>query len=271
MHDAERLVLLDGAFGVASDDAADAAGSTNAGVNWMTLDASGVLVCGTATGVQAWNMADRSFLWKNASPRARDTQRGWIVAGRVFIETRDGQLRSIDLDDATISAPFVATSGGPGAFGAGISGTPSRPGSVAEWGDVRDVVPHGVESLGGEEVRILVHCAQRIAWYDANGNALGSDAIQDQRNFRWVLPASDRTIVISALQPRQEPVRGRDGGGRRTHYLYSIYALSANGRLLDDPLQMPALFEPVRDAQLIDGWLLLSTQAHTIAVPFPVR
>lgn len=238
-----------------------ALGAHSASISWMAVDSSGLLVCGTPGGVQAWNMIDRAFLWKNTAPRARNSQQGWFAAEQVFIQTNDGQLRSINLHDATVSPPLVP----PIAASFGYSDD-----SLIDYGEIRNVMPYGADALG-EQQRVLVHCSQRIGVYDGAGGALGFDAIQDNRNFRWVMPAHDRIIAVSAHQPRQEPIPGRESEGRRTHYLYSIYSLSENGKLLDEPLQLPVLFEPLRDAQLLDGWLVLSTATHTLAVPFPAN
>lgn len=251
MHDAAPLLLL-------GPDEEESESSDHATLNWMCHDSSGVLVVATPSGVQAWDVAAGSFVWKNTSPIARNTQRGWAAGQRVFFEAREGELHSIHLEDATICS--------------GLNDEHSRQGlpMLDDSGPVRNVMLYETQASESVASRVLVHRSQRIAWYDADGGVLGRDAIQDERNYRWVLPASDRIIVVNARQPRQQPARGLEGGGRRTHHVYSIYALSSDGRLLHDPLELPALYDPIRDAQLIDGWLLLTTSAHTIAVPFPV-
>lgn len=235
--------------------------SNRLAITWMHLDGHGLLLCGTADGVQAWNVKSGSFLWMNTAEKIRGSARGWLAGGKAVVETHEGDLISLDLSNAGIAHEIGSTANTLGGAG----------GRLGVWGPVRDVIVDGALPENG---RILVHHPQRIAWYDANGRAVGADSIQDERNFRWVLPASDRVIAINAHQPQQQPLPGRldgSGGGRRTHHVYSIYALSDNGRLLDEPLQLPALFEPVRDAHLVDGWLMLSTSTHTIAVPFPAE
>jgi hypothetical protein len=60
-------------------------------------------------------------------------------------------------------------------------------------------------------------------------------------------------------------------GGRRMQHVYRIYALSNNGRVLAEPLELQPLPERLFSARLIDGWLLLSTSSDTLQIPMPVE
>ena len=55
----------------------------------------------------------------------------------------------------------------------------------------------------------------------------------------------------------------------RNQYRYRLYLLSESGMVLADPQSIPPLGDKVGRVALIDGWVLLSTQNATVAVPMP--
>ena len=61
------------------------------------------------------------------------------------------------------------------------------------------------------------------------------------------------------------------GPGMRNQYKYWLYLLSDNGKVLADPAEAPPLGDRVQQARLVDGWLLLSTQSNTLAIPMPAQ
>ena len=81
-----------------------------------------------------------------------------------------------------------------------------------------------------------------------------------------MLVAADRLLAISG---RTEQAPMNEQGGRRTQYAYHVFAFSENGKVLDNPLAIEPLPERVQHAALINGWLLLSTNDDTLALPMP--
>ena len=91
---------------------------------------------------------------------------------------------------------------------------------------------------------------------------LGADIISDPRDYKWLLPASDRLLLVSRL--RSEQIQGEEG--RQTQHTYRLYSLSQNCKLLGEGFQLPSLPQRLERAAVVDGWLLLSTSSSTLAV-----
>jgi hypothetical protein len=88
-----------------------------------------------------------------------------------------------------------------------------------------------------------------------------------ERNYKWVLPAEDRLVLINEMPPRSIPPE--EGRSWRTKFTYLVHPLSRNCKLIGDSLKLPSLDAPLERALLIDGHLLLSTASATIAIPLP--
>jgi hypothetical protein len=213
------------------------------GVRWMTLDPMGRLVLGTPEGIEAINVLTGERLWANTEFAASESRHGWHDGDRMIIEDRSGRLRSVDVIRGTVTNAF------------------DQPGR-SDWEplDLKNVI------FAGE--RIVAHYRQRVVVYDVHGVVVGADVITDNRDYVWVLPAQDRMLLIS-----RQSVQAQAGemGGRRMQHVYRIYALSNNGRVLAEPLELQPLPERLFSARLIDGWLLLSTSSDTLQIPMPVE
>ncbi len=215
-----------------------------AGVTWMSIGPLGSLVVATAEGIEMLDLLSGETLWSNVSYAATGTQRGWPLADHVIVEDRAKSLRAIRLADGAVSDPFEV---------------PRR----GEWDplDLREVVV----SRG----RGFVRYRQRIVRFDITGAVRGADVISDDREFRWLLPADDRLILVSKLKTEQAVLPGESRW--QTRHIYRIYALSDSCKLIDDQFELPPIRQPLESAALIDGWLLLSEQAQTLAIPLPPR
>jgi hypothetical protein len=100
------------------------------------------------------------------------------------------------------------------------------------------------------------------------GVMVGADVITDEREYQWLLPAEQCLVLISR---RTLQVIAPEQAGRRTQHIYRIYTLSHNGRVLGDPLELSPLPDRVQNVQLTDGWLLMSTQSDTLAIPMSAQ
>lgn len=211
------------------------------GVRWMTLGPMGRLVLGTPESIEAIDVFTGEQLWISTEFAAADSHHGWRDGDRLIIEDQRSRLRSVDVVRGTISNPF------------------DHPGR-SDWEplDLKDVI------FAAD--RVVAHYRQRVVVYDAHGVVIGADVITDNRDYAWVLPAQDRMVLISRLSVQAQP---SELGGRRMQHVYRIYALSNNGRVLAEPLELQPLPERLYSARLIDGWLLLSTSSDTMQIPMP--
>jgi hypothetical protein len=171
-----------------------------------------------------------------------DTNRAWAAPHHVLVEDRTNRLRSIRMADGVVTDAF---------------GSPAR----GEWD------PLELKALIVEDQQAVAHYRQRVMMYAFTGEVRGADVVTDDRDYRYLLPAQDAYLLISG-RTEQAPVA--NAGFRRTQFIYRIYRLSENGQILGDFFELAEpLPERLQEAQVIDGWLLVSTQSGTIAVPMP--
>jgi hypothetical protein len=213
-----------------------------AGIRWLEVGPYGQLVYATTAGIEAADLHAGEILWSNRAPEAQQTEQGWAHEEHVVVSDAARQLFGVRVLDGALTPPF-------------------SPPLDRDWlaRDLRDVV--------FQEGRIYAHYAQRIVRYDVSGAILGADVIGDERDYRWLLPSRDRFLLLSGLKPVQG--QGARRGGLSTRYVYQVYALSPNCRVLGEPRQLPSLYRPMRTAALLEGWLLASTDMTTIAIPMP--
>ena len=121
-----------------------------------------------------------------------------------------------------------------------------------------------LRAMLGTGSRLFARYGQRIVRFSSGGKLVGADVISEQRDYKWLLPAEDRLLVISRY--KSEQVRGET---RRTQQIYRVYALSDNCRRIGEVLELPPMVEPLEHATVGDGWLLLSTATGTVAGPRP--
>jgi len=216
-------------------------------VTWMTIGPLGSLVYATAGGIESIDPQTGRRWWSIVGPDTKGTTRGWSAVGKIIVEvaTRrppDGlnPLRALAAGDGRLSHPFDTVQRG-------------------EW-DRFDL--RAMHSTGS---RLFARYGQRIARFSPGGKLVGADVISEQRDYKWLLPAGDRMLVVSRHKSTPVP-----DDTRRTHQIYRVYALSDNCRLIGEVFELPPMSEPLEHATLIDGWLLLSTATSTVAVPMPV-
>jgi hypothetical protein len=185
-------------------------------------------------------------VWSVADYSVMDSQRAWLMGSRIVIEDQRSRLRSIDLQDGTVSEPYEL---------------PVR----GEWD------PLELRSVRAAGTQLIAQYPQRIVMYNpASGSITGADVITDDRDYRFLIPAKDKFIVVNSramqLGLAEQP------GRRSQRWSYRLYVLSDNCKVLEDPLElMKPLDERVQFATALDNWLLLSTQSGTLAVPMPAK
>jgi outer membrane protein assembly factor BamB len=221
---------------------------TRGPMRWMIPAALGVLVYGTDAGVEAVESLSGRRLWALRGPETAATPRAWATPGQVMIAGADARpaenatvLRSVRLGDGRLSPPFDL---------------PER----GEWDrmDLKDLV------VAGE--RIYAQFGQRIVRLSATGKVMGADVISDQpREYKWLLPAADRLVLVNRFRSEQVPVAGE--AGRQTQHTYRVYSLSEDCRLLGEGHELTPIVERLERAAAVDGWLLLATGTQTVALP----
>ncbi len=219
------------------------------GVKWMRISPLGVLILGTEQGLHAIDLANGKRLWSSSNPDVIDSQRGWLDdssggSDRIVIEDRLGHLRTLNLADGSASAETFEQ--------------PLR----GEWD------PAELRGLSIVANRVIAHYPQRIVVYDAaKGTIIGADVISDERDYRFLLPAQDKLLLVNS---RSSQIPIPDQPGRRAQrWDYRLYSLSENCKVLGDVKALDhSLNERVLQAVLIDNCLLLSTQSETLALRF---
>jgi outer membrane protein assembly factor BamB len=220
-------------------------------VRWTAIGPLGALVYGNAAGIEAVDLLSGRSMWSDGSPEATDTPRGRLAGGHVIVQGADtppgdgpSPLRAAQLSDGVLTEPFDA---------------PDR----GEWDrlDLRELVI--------SDGRVFARYGQRVVHYAPTGAVLGADVVSDHRDYKWLLPAEDRLLVVSRFKSEQVIVPAESR--RQAQHTYRVYALSANCRLIGEAVQLPPLRERLEAAAVIDHWLMLSTSSVTLAVALPAE
>jgi hypothetical protein len=244
-----RLVAFDPQSGQPLYDQQELGPVGREGVRWATISPLGLLTYGTDEGVSVFDLYAGERRWSSSPNTVVNTQRAWRFDDLIVLEDQRSRLRTVQLREATISDPFEA---------------PLR----GEWD------PPALNNVMLIDDKIVAHYPQRVVMYEPlSGAVVGMDIITDDRDYRWLLAArnaqaENRLLVVNA-KPSQVAVGG--GPGMRNQYRYWLYLLSDNAKVLADPAEAPPLGDKVQQARLIDGWLLLSTQSNTLAIPMPAK
>ena len=214
----------------------------NNGAKWMATGVMGTLIYGTRQGIELFDLHNGRRRWANISGGARDSQDKWLINDRLVIQDRDGYLRTVMLQDGTLSPPFNSTV------------------------DKNDRPLDLLEVLVSDD-GIVARYRNRIVRLSLNGDLLGADAITALRNYMWLLSSKNQYLLINAREARQRAVNGQNN--RRIELVYELYLLSKNGQILDGPSQIPRLLKKLTNAMLLDDWLMISTRDQTFAIHIP--
>lgn len=223
-------------------------------LRWMSIGPLGDLVYGSKAGIQALEISSGQSRWSNFSDAAKSAQAGWPIGEKVIIETpldilsqRVSPLRSVDIQSGFISREFAL---------------PGRGG----W-DANDL--NGLLIIQGHIYAIF---SERIVRYNVLGAVDGADSVfgePNDRNYRWLLPADDRLILVNHFLGKQ--ANRAPGRGGQTQYTYRLYTLSDNCKLIGETVQPPPVLRRYEHARIIDGWILLSSATSTDAIPAPTK
>lgn len=217
-------------------------------VPWVGASPDGVAMAGTDLGVEAFEAsgeAGDATLWRQRDPTVADAARTWVVGGWALVADAAEGLSSIRTGTGAL-----------GAVAGGVEGF-----AMPERGE--GLGPHLREVLVDQSV--IAHFEERVVEFDRAGRVIGMDASADDRDYRMALPGDTRLLVVSSLGSEQIELEGT----RRTQYVYRVYQLDRTQgcKLIGNALQLTSLGQRFESAQIIDGWLLLSTSNAVTAVP----
>ena len=207
-------------------------------VRWAIPDPLGRLAVGTISEVQVLDpigeLVGGGDRWRRRRRGSEEIRLGWI-------EDRDLVL----VDDASSTVVWDVERGL----------IDADRWSVPE--DRTDLLGRPLETIDLGDRRVL-HLDARLMMHDSAGELLGVDAmaIPGRRDWR-ALPVRDGVLLVTRI------TAGLPGGA-----VHRIQKLDADEglRLVGRPFEI-AGGRPYGDVRVVDGWLLLSTEVETHAVP----
>ncbi len=212
---------------------------------WIQIGPLGRAVYGSDAGIAAVDVLTGRPAWTNSAYDATDTMAGWLVGNTIVFQERSRQLRAADLDSGALTPPFDGPLRSDG------------------WD------PYELQDVVIVEDRIYALYPQRVVRYSTSGRIFGQDVVQGERDYRWLIPTSDRLFVISTSSSQ---ARAPDAAGRRLQYVYQIYQLSPNCKLLGESYKLPAHTVRIEFIRAVDGMLLLGlSDSITRLVPMPAE
>jgi outer membrane protein assembly factor BamB len=211
-------------------------------VLWMRPGPLSTLIFGTRYGIEALDLTVGRSVWLNIADSALASNDAWNVRDSLVMLDRVRALRRLDSMTGELSAPFAED-------------------ALGQWDpmDIITVQPHGEGCIA--------HHRQRMVSYDDAGRMTGADSVIDPREYEFMLPADSDIVVISRYRTEQVPIAGQSG--RTTMRTYRMYHLARDGRLLEPAIELEPMPPRIRQATLLNGWILLSTVRETIAIPMP--
>ena len=241
-----RIIVLDPLTG---DTIIDHHPELEGDLQWLAISPMGMLALGSSGGVETIGMARSGggpgpLLWRSASRPYRDLASGWFWGLDLQMADADGAVTTARASDGVL-----------------VRDRYKQPGEgLSTSGPLRTV---RIDNQG-----LLLHFKGRVLDFGPRGRLQGTDAVATSPNYTLMLPAGEQIILLSALGSRQ--IRLQDRLGHRTIFEYRVHQLdrSRGCKLLGPDLQLQS---PVRIGRgaVVNGWLLLGSDAGTTAVPLP--
>jgi outer membrane protein assembly factor BamB len=208
---------------------------------WIRQAPLGTLVYGNGEGITAIDLWTGRRRWTNRAFSAAESRRAWVAGDALVIEDRDNDLRSVRLADGALSPPFSLPHG--------------------DWD------PLDIQEIVVVDRSVYALFRDRVVAFDEQGTIRGSDAIMtERRSFDRLLPVDGGLVLMSRTTHQAAAL---DRPGRRIQHDYVIYRLSRNCKV-EGEYQLPTpMAHQLLEVRAVDGWLLLSSPADTLAVPMP--
>lgn len=213
----------------------------NQSVRWITVADDGRVAFGTNSAVELYSLASAARRWANLSDLAPDTADGWPTATGFLVQDANASIRAIANESGRIEEPVVVPGG--------------------DW------FPNDLQGVLRAPDAWLAHYRDRVLYFDERGRLSGRDAIVEDRNYTHLIPARDRVIVVSHIR-RPRSVIPRPGRSPSL-FVDRLYVLSTNGMVIGGR-DVESESAPLAATGAVDGWILLSADQTTVAVPAPV-
>jgi len=210
---------------------------------WLVVTDGGQAIYGSAAGIEAIDLLSAERRWANISDPATWMYRAWTGGALLAAADEATQLRLIDPRTGRISDVL-------------------QPAGDGQW------QPQELRHVHIANGRLAARYERHVAWFTGDGAFRGRDSIATEENFVFSIPTADRMVAISHVRdPDAFRDRRRGGAG----FVNVVFQLSENGRLLGDAVQVASDHPALHDAEVIDGWILvsLSDSGQTAAIPAP--
>lgn len=209
---------------------------------WVRANAHGVLI-GASLGVAMLELADGlPPRWQRANlPTKPDWKELW--APWLLLKDRQEELLGIDLEIGSLRRDFMALNRGP------------SPG-----GPVVDVRPL--------QEGLLVHRTNRLSLHARDGSILGVEASGREELWELIAPAGGG-LVVSRLERLRQGAgvdRSKPVGVGHVALLHTLDPTQGL-RLCAAPMRVDTGRGQVEDIDVIEGWVLLSADQRTAAIP----
>lgn len=212
----------------------------NQSLRWITVADDGRVAFGTNSAVELYSLASGARRWANLSDLAPDTADAWPTTTGFLVQDANASIRALANDTGRIDEPVVVPGG--------------------DW------FPSDLQGLTRAADAWLAHYRDRVLYFDERGRLSGRDAIVEDRNYTHIIPARDRVIVVSHIR-RPRSVIPRPGRSPSL-FVDRLYVLSTNGMVIGGR-DVESESAPLAASGAVDGWILLSSDQSTVAVPAP--
>lgn len=212
---------------------------TDAPVRFVRFTAAGELIIGSIDGIEVVSIPSLSRDFHNRSELASQTVRAWSVGGGVFIEHALSTLHRLSPVTGRISEALPV----PGDW---------------EPQELVDILPY--------DHKALALFRERTVFYDDRGTVVGADVITGGKQYSQAVLSEDRVIVVSRHGRTRDR---RTEADRRRSFVQRIFALSPNGRILQET-DVRTMRSSLSAAGAVKGLLLLSNEQETAVVYTPL-
>ncbi len=212
------------------------------GIRWVRLSPLGRIAWGSDAGVEVRQVgvggADLS--WSAETLPLRTSTEGWLLPDRLLVRDGPQQLVACRLLD-----------------GAAIGEVPA---------ERRDASPVLFVGLRADRGGVTAAYSDRVVRIDADGMLAGIDAVSEDRNY-IAFDSTGRGVAVVSSRGTRPAIDDR--GVPRTEFAYLVYRFAdAEGcRQIGPALEVRTLGPRIDSIACVDGWMLLSSSASTIAIP----
>lgn len=212
-------------------------------IRWLRVTPGGQAIVATDRFIRSIDLCNGSVLWENRVEHlVEEAERAWVLGDFVVVCDSATTIRSIRLDTGAPVENF-------------------QPRAALTWDPKLLIDLHGIGD------RVLAHYMERLAWFDRDGVIDGQDQVTQERDYAHV--AIGDSVVFALSHVRREPGFGSQRNRPSQQHWNVIYTFSDNGKLLTGTHEFPTGGLPPQVVWGIDGWLLISEETSTIALPAP--